>query len=68
MKKELYVGLLTASILAMSGCGSSSSDGGGTTTLSAQFIDSAVAGLSYDCQSSGKTGITDSQGTLKSVP
>ena len=61
MKKELLISVLAASLLTMTGCGSSSDDsgatsGGTTTTLSAQFIDSAVKGLNYDCQSSGKSG------------
>ncbi len=66
MKKTIYVGLLTAGILGMTGCGGSSDLSGddAPTTLSAQFIDSAVQGLSYDCQSSGKTGVTDSAGTF----
>ena len=68
MKKELMISVLAAGMLTLTGCGGSS-DGGGTTpttttTLSAQFIDSAVQGLSYDCQSSGKTGITDKDGTF----
>ena len=37
------------------------------TVLSAQFIDAAVEGLAYDCQSSGKSGITNSQGKFSFV-
>lgn len=65
MKKELFISVLAAGMLTMTGCGSSSdgdSTPAGSQTLSAQFIDSAVSGLGYDCQSSGKTGITDSNG------
>ena len=72
MKKELLISVLAAGLLTMTGCGSSSDDGapagGGTTiTLSAQFIDSPVEGLSYDCQSSGTTGTTNSEGIFHYV-
>lgn len=77
MKKEILISILSAGVLAMSGCSGSSDDNngdgknGGTgdspTTLSAQFIDSAVAGLGYDCQSSGKSGLTDTNGYFNYV-
>lgn len=66
MKKELLISVLAAGLLTLTGCGSSSDDSATTptttTTLSAQFIDSAVQGLSYNCLPSGKSGLTDSEG------
>lgn len=71
MKKELLISTLAAGMLTMTGCGSSDDSGttGGDTTtiLSAQFIDSAVQGLSYDCLPSGESGLTDSEGFFEYV-
>lgn len=69
MKKEILISTLAAGMLAMTGCGGGSDSSGddAPTTLSAQFIDSPVQGLSYDCQSSGKTGVTDSEGRFNYV-
>ena len=67
----MILSLIVAAGLGITGCSSDngSSDNGentGKTTkgsaLSAQFIDAAVEGLAYDCQSSGKTGLTDKDG------
>ncbi len=64
MKKVLLTSVLAAGMLTLTGCGSSSDSSGATptTTLSSQFIDSAVQGLSYNCLPSGKSGLTDSEG------
>ena len=69
MKKALMFSVLTAGILVLTGCSSDDGDGGTSTntTQSAQFIDSAVAGLSYECQSSGNGGLTDANGYFNYV-
>lgn len=56
-KQFLITGVSTALLLAACGGGSSSSSG----EQQGRFIDSAVKGVSYTC-SSGKTGLTDSNG------
>ena len=68
MKKSLLISLIAATTLVLTGCGSNDSNAvgvGGTST--AKFIDSAVAGLSYDCHSSGESGTTDSEGNFNYV-
>ena len=72
MKKELCISVLAASMLALSGCGSSDSADDGTSgktskTLKAQFIDSPVQGVDYDCKSSGNKGVTDANGYFSYV-
>ena len=71
MKKELVLSMLAASALMIGGCSSddSTSSGGNTApaTLKAQFVDSPIAGLNYDCQSSGNSGLTDANGYFNYV-
>ncbi|WP_345976849.1 hypothetical protein [Sulfurimonas sp. HSL3-7] len=69
MKKEILISALAAGMLTMTGCGGSSDSSGddAPTTLSAQFIDAAVEGLNYECQASGKSGVTDSDGYFNYV-
>jgi len=62
--KRFYISTFAAAaILSLSGCGG----GGGSSapvaaTVTGQFIDAAVAGLDYTCSSSGKVGVTDTEG------
>jgi hypothetical protein len=66
MDKTFLAGAALAAILAMSGCGgsSSSSSDGGTATRTAHFVDNAVTGLHYTCGSSS-TKTTGEQGVLR---
>ena len=69
MKKTLLISAFTAAVLTMTGCGSSDTtdDNTGAKTLKAQFIDSPVQGVDYDCQSSGHEGVTDANGYFSYV-
>jgi hypothetical protein len=62
MKISYWLSISTA-IALLTGCGGSSSDTptDATTTITGQFIDSAVEGLDYSC-SSGTTGTTNANG------
>jgi len=58
----------SAAILLLTGCGggsdsSSSTQSNASTTITGQFIDSAVQGLDYNC-SSGNSGVTDAFGNF----
>ncbi|MFT6599278.1 MAG: hypothetical protein ACJATD_000109 [Alloalcanivorax sp.] len=66
MDKTFLAGAAVAAILAITGCGgsSSSSSGGGTATRTAHFVDNAVTGLHYTCDSSS-TKTTGDQGVLR---
>jgi len=66
MKTGFLTILSVATIGLLAGCGSGSGDGVTVQSTpdiiaSGQFIDSAVAGLRYNC-SSGTSGVTDSEG------
>lgn len=63
MKKQLLSTAAMAVIMAFTGCdgGGSSSDSQTPTSITGQFLDSAVSGLTYTC-SSGATGLTDVSG------
>jgi len=57
--------LIISTVVLLLGCGGSGGDAGGTNTVSENlntgyYLDSAVAGVSYECGS--KTGTTDSEG------
>lgn len=59
-------GISTASFLVA--CGGGSSDGGGGGGISTgYFLDSAVAGISYDCAPSGQSGTTQGGGSYTYV-
>lgn len=66
MDKRFFAGAAVAAILAITGCGgsSSSSSDGGTATRTAHFVDNAVTGLHYTCDSSS-TKTTGEQGVLR---
>ena len=66
MDKTFLAGAAVAAILAITGCGgsSSSSSDGGTATRTAHFVDNAVTGLHYTCDSSS-TKTTGEQGVLR---
>ncbi|MBF1803701.1 hypothetical protein [Alloalcanivorax profundimaris] len=66
MDKSIYAGAAMAAILAMTGCGgsSSSSSDGGAVARTAHFVDNAVTGLHYTCDGSS-TQTTGEQGLLR---
>lgn len=66
MDKTFFAGVAIAAVLAMTGCGGSSSSGSGgdAATRTAHFVDNAVTGLHYTCGSSG-TKTTGEQGVLR---
>ena len=71
ISKGLILGLGLSTIFLMNGC-SSDESGGNTspetiTVQSAQFIDSAVQGINYECQPSGSIGLTDVEGYFNYV-
>lgn len=59
MKKSLIGLSIVSSILLLTACGGSDSDG--VSTITGQFIDGVVEGADYNC-SSGSTGTTNSNG------
>lgn len=66
MKRKIITTAALAILISLTGCGGSSSSANqqtNTPTVTGQFIDSAVAGLNYEC-SSGTKGVTDLSGTF----
>lgn len=62
LNRYLSIPLLVGSTIALIGCGGGSgSSGTTTTTVTGQFVDNYVGGLDYNC-SSGRTGVTNSDG------
>ena len=74
MKKHFATSLLAAGILALSGCGGSSSSSTDTTTSNPDltnakvgyYVDDPVAGLDYNCN--GITGTTGPNGEFNYIP
>jgi len=63
MKKTLILSTIAAAV-ALTGCGSSSSDTVSTTEQTGYFVDSAVENVDYDCVVDGTSGTTDAQGAF----
>ncbi len=62
LNRYLTIPLIVGSTIALIGCGGGSGSGDTTTTtVTGQFVDTYVGGLDYNC-SSGRTGVTNSDG------
>jgi hypothetical protein len=61
--KSLYLLPASVAIAILSGCGGGGGSSSNSSTITGQFVDSAVQGLEYSC-SSGTDGITDANGNF----
>ena len=75
MRTDKVISIIAVTLLGLSGCGSSDSEDSSSentiksnSVLSAQFLDSAVQGLAYNCQPSGEAGLTDVNGYFYYLP